>query len=387
MDPVLNPYSPGAGRPPVALVGRERELRSWDVRLQRIEGRRSAQPVTLYGLRGVGKTVLLTAFAQRAEQREWIVARFEAGSGRTLRESLGEGLHGPLADLARPSAPERLLKALKTALSFKASYDTDGTWSFGLDLTGASGGGADTGILETDVLKLVRDVATATDTGLAVLVDEAQELTGEELAVVAATAHRAGQEGWPVLFALAGLPSLPRLLAEAKSYTERLFTFEPIRHLDESIATAALTEPAAGEEVSWEADAVALIVDRSSGYPYFLQQFGQDVWNTATASPITVADARAGVATGRAALDNGFFRARWDRATPAEKRYLRAMAVDGDDGSQSGAVAERLHRPLTSLGPTRAKLIAKGLIYAPEHGVVAFTVPHMAEFIGRQLEE
>lgn len=349
--------------------------------------RRGAQPVTLYGLRGVGKTVLLTEFAQRAEAREWIVARFEAGTGKTLRESLGEGLHGPLADLARPSAPERLLKALKTALSFKASYDANGTWSFGLDLTGAAGGGADTGILETDVLKLVRDISTATDKGLAILIDEAQDLTEEELAVVAATAHRAGQEGWPVLFALAGLPSLPRLLAEAKSYTERLFTFAPIRHLEEPIASAALTEPAADEDVVWDPDAVAEVVSASSGYPYFLQQFGQDTWNAATYSPITLADARVGAATGRAALDNGFFRARWDRATPAEKLYLRAMAPDGDTGSQSSAVAERLGRRPTSLGPTRANLIAKGLIYAPEHGIVAFTVPHMADFIERQLEE
>jgi hypothetical protein len=304
-----------------------------------------------------------------------------------MRQALGEALHGPLSDLVKPSPGKKVLKALKTALSFKASYDVTGTWNFGLDLAGVQGGGADTGVLETDVMKLVKDVSTAAENGgLAILIDEAQDLDSDELAVVSAIAHRAGQDGWPVMFALAGLPSLPRLLAEAKSYTERLFTFDHIRHLEDPVAQAALTQPASDEGVDWDDDAVVWIVRASSGYPYFLQQFGQETWNSAAESPINLADARVGAAIGRAALDNGFFRARWDRATPAEKSYLRAMAIDGDGGSQSGVVAERLHRKAASLGPSRANLIAKGLIYAPEHGIVAFTVPHMAGFIERQTD-
>jgi hypothetical protein len=387
MDPVRNPYSPGAGRPPAALVGRDPQRDRWTVSLDRIEGARTTQPVVLYGLRGVGKTVLLTRFFKTAQDRNWIVAQVEAGAGKSLREALGEALHAPLADLARPSAGKRLLKGLKTALSFKASYDAAGTWNFGLDLTETAGGGADTGMLETDLNKLVRDLSAAAEeegVGLAILIDEAQELTPAELTAVCSAAHVTSQNGWSSVFALAGLPSLPRVLAEAKSYAERLFVFERIEHLTEDLARKALAEPAAIEGVAWDDDAISFVVREASGYPYFLQQFGQDTWNEASGPAIALADARVGAARGRAALDDGFFRARWDRATKAEQRYLRAMAADGDAGSSSGDVAARLGRSVTSFGPARASLIAKGLIFAPEHGVVAFTVPGMANFIQRQ---
>jgi hypothetical protein len=198
-------------------------------------------------------------------------------------------------------------------------------------------------------------------------------------------AHIAGQHEWSCLFALAGLPSLPRVLAEAKSYSERLFVFERIEHLPKNLARKAIIEPAAIEDIRWKEDAIALVVEETSGYPYFLQQFGQDTWNEAPGSVISLADARVGAARGRAALDDGFFRARWDRATRAERRYLRAMAADGDAGSSSGDVATRLGRSVNSFGPVRAKLISKGLIFAPEHGIVAFTAPGMADFIQRQL--
>lgn len=389
MDPVRNPYSPGAGRRPAALVGRDKQLDDWNIRLDRIESGRDAASLGLYGLRGVGKTVLLTEFSRRAYRRDWIVAKIEAGSGKSLREALGEALHGPLADLAQPSAGTRLLKALKTALSFKTSYDSAGTWNFGIDLAGASGGGADTGVLETDVVKLIKDVADAAadqQVGLAVLIDEAQDLDKNELAVVSAAAHQASQQTWPAVFALAGLPSLPRLLAEAKTYTERLFPFEPIEHLHGDVARAALIDPAAAEGVAWEHEAVDHVVDASRGYPYFLQQFGQETWNAAEGKTITLADARVGVAVGKADLDNGFFRTRWDRATRGEKVYLRAMAADGDAGSQTGLIAERMNRRIERLGPIRANLIEKGIIYAPSHGVVDFTVPGMTDFVIRQID-
>ena len=343
--------------------------------------------MVLFGLRGVGKTVLLTELAQRARARGWITAKFEAGAGKALRPSLGEALHGPLSDLARPGVGLRMLRALKTALSFKASYDTAGTWNFGLDLSGQPSGGADTGSIEADVAKLLKDVAAAAGeegVGLALLVDEAQDLTAAELTALCAAIHLAGQDGWPLLVGLAGLPSLPRILAEAKSYSERLFEFEHIRELDENLARSALVEPAEAEDVAWEDEALALVVRETSGYPYFLQQLGQDTWNLAARTPITLADSRAGAERGRGALDTGFFRVRWDRATRAEQRYLRAMALDGDGGSQSGAVAVRVGKKVTSLGPVRASLIGKGLVYAPEHGVVAFTVPGMAAFVNRQ---
>ena len=390
MDAVANPYSPGAGRPPAALVGRDAQLRSWDVALRRTAAGRGAQSVVLYGLRGVGKTVLLSAFAKRARSSGWITAKLEAGSGRTLRASLGEALHAPLADLARPGAGTRLLRALKTALSFKASYDSTGTWNFGLDLSGQPSGGADSGSIEADLGKVLHDIAVAAEddgVGLALLVDEAQDLSSEELTALCAVTHLAGQDGWPLLVALAGLPSLPRILAEAKSYSERLFDFAHIRELDQDLALSAITEPAAAEGVAWEVQAAELVVRETAGYPYFLQQLGQDTWNLAATSPISLADARAGAERGRGALDTGFFRVRWDRATRAEQRYLRAMALDGDAGSASGVVAERVGRKVTALGPVRASLIGKGLIYAPEHGVVAYTVPGMAAFITRQPED
>ncbi len=390
MDPVLNPYSPGAGRPPSALVGRDMQRQSWQVALDRIERDRTTQPIVLYGLRGVGKTVLLSEFSRCANERSWIVARVEAGVGKSLREALGEALHGPLTDLVRPSAGKRLLRSLKTAVSFKASYDIIGTWNFGLDLSDVGGGGADTGLLETDLLKLLHDVAAAAaeeDTGLAILIDEAQDLGDDELAALCSIAHTAGQDSWRCVFALAGLPSLPRILAEAKSYSERLFSFQPIEHLEDRVAALVLTESAANENVTWDPDATEHIVREAAGYPYFLQQFGQDTWNEAPGPrAITLTDARVGVARGQAALDAGFFRVRWDRATRSEQRYLRAMAADGDQGSGSGEIATRIGRKVTSLGPARANLIAKGLVYAPEHGVVAFTVPGMADFITRQPE-
>ncbi len=235
----------------------------------------------------------------------------------------------------------------------------------------------------------MRDLGAAAQeegVGLAILIDEAQDLTAEELTAVCSAAHSAGQHSWPVLFGLAGLPSLRRVLAGAKSYSERLFVFERIEQLAPDLARSALVEPAAAEGVRWHDAAVAHVVGEAEGYPYFLQQFGQDTWNSAGGPEITVTDAVLGATIGRAALDSGFFRARWDRATRSEKKYLRVMAQDGDAGSPSGEVATRMGRDATSLGPTRAKLIAKGLIYAPDHGVVAFPVPGMARFIKGQPE-
>jgi hypothetical protein len=388
MDPVRNPYSPGAGRKPAALVGRDDALGAWETSLQRAQIGRTDQPVVLYGLRGVGKTVLLSEFRRNAAKRDWIVAQVEAGAGKPLRELLGEALYAPLSDLARPGAGKLHLKSLKTALSFKASYDATGTWTFGVDLAEAAGGGAATGILDTDLRKLVNDLADAAeeeDVGLAILVDEAQDLSSEELTTLCTVAHAAAQDNWRVLFALAGLPSLPRILAEAKSYAER-FRYLRIQQLAPDIAADALTIPAEHEDAQWNAGALKVVVDASGRYPYFLQQFGQETWSVADGPLIGKHDAELGVARGTNDLDNGFFRVRWDRATRAEQSYLRAMAFDGDEGSSSSEVATRLSRKPTSLGPTRASLISKGLIYAPEHGVVAFTVPGMAAFIDRQVD-
>ncbi|UUT36381.1 ATP-binding protein [Microbacterium elymi] len=339
-------------------------------------------------MRGVGKTVLLTQLRHHAEQRDWIVAHIEAGGEQSLRTLLGEALYEPLSDLDRPAAGRRLLKALKTALSFKASYDASGTWTFGVDLSTTPGGGADSGILSTDLKKIIKDVSLAAreeGVGLAILVDEAQELQDEELTTLAIVAQAAAQDDWPVLFALAGLPSLPQTLSEAKSYTER-FQFTHVERLSDTDAREAIAKPASDESVTWSADALDHLVDASGRYPYFIQQFGQETWNHGEGTKIELSDAEYGVAAGRNQLDNGFFRARWDRATVTEKKYLRAMCPEGDFGIGSGEVANRLSKSVNSLGPVRANLIHKGLVYAPDHGIVAFTVPGMAAFIDRQME-
>ncbi|MDR1187621.1 MAG: ATP-binding protein [Bifidobacteriaceae bacterium] len=388
MDPVRNPYLPGAGQIPPVLAGRDAELSAWDIALARIEAGRPAQPLVLYGLRGVGKTVLLTKFAQAARDRDWIVARVEAKTGQSLRAQLGESLHDSLVDLARPSAGTRILKALKTALSFKASYDPTGSWTFGVDLRD-DGGGADTGSIEVDLRKLLLDLAAGaaeSGHGVAVLVDEAQDLPLRDREALIAAAHVAGQESEALTLAMAGLPSLPRELAEAKSYAERLFAYHPVGALDPVAAAAALAQPAAQEGVAWEEAGLDHAARAARGYPYFLQQFGQGAWDTAEGPTITLADARLGVERGKSALDNGFFRIRWERATPAERRYLKAMANDAGQPSDTASVAARLGRTASGVSSVRGRLIEKGLIYSPATGRVAFTVPLMADFIDRQIE-
>jgi hypothetical protein len=392
VDAVRNPYEPGAGRPPAALVGRDPIIDQWLTSLRRVETGRSARPIALYGLRGVGKTVLLARLAREAQDRGWIVAQVEAGTDKPLRVALTEQLHGPLANLAVPTAGERLRRALKTAMSFfRLSYDAQtASFTYEIDLSQTGGGGADTGLLETDLGKLIEDLSAAAAEsahGLALLIDEAQDLSPQERVAVCVAAHQVSQRGSACLIALAGLPSLPRVLAEAKSYAERLFDFHEVERLPDDVARLALIEPAALEDTPWDADAVDFVVGRASGYPYFLQQYGQETWNVALGDVLTLTDARVGAERAQLALDVGFFRSRWERATPSEKRYLQAMAADGDAGSGTGDVASRLGMRPSSLGPVRAGLIGKGLVYAPAHGRIAFTVPGMAEFALRQVVE
>ena len=278
MDPVTNPYMPGAGRKPAALVGRAETQRLWSVALQRAERGVTDQPFVLYGLRGVGKTVLLTQLRHDAEARNWWVVQVEAGGRRALRELLGEGLYEPLSEVSGPSPGHRLLRALKTAVSFKASYDVMGTWTFGADLSGVPGGGADSGILDTDIRRIVKDVSLAArerGVGLALLIDEAQDLESDELITLAVVAQAAAQDNWPVLLAFAGLPSLPQTLAEAKSYTER-FQYNPVEKLTPEDAKEAITRPASDEGVDWASDALDHVITESGRYPYFIQQFGQE---------------------------------------------------------------------------------------------------------------
>jgi hypothetical protein len=390
MDPVRNPYSPGAGLRPFELAGRERELARFEVLRARARQRRNDQSIVFYGLRGVGKTVLLNELAEAARNDGWIVAKVEAdasGSRSPFRNQVAQSLNVALRRVQGRSAKgSRMKAALRTFKSFSLEAAPDGTLSVGIELE-PNAGRADTGFLQADLTDLALDLGDAAielDCGVALFIDEMQDLKAEELAAVCQACHEAGQQNKPFFVVGAGLPNLPGILAEARSYAERLFHYATIGPLPLAEAAVALTRPAEHEHVEWTEQAIALVVEAATGYPYFLQEYGSAAWDVASSSPIDLDDAFEGIRVGKARLDEGFFRSRWERATPSEREYLSAMAADGDAWSQSGEVARRLSKQPAQLGPVRAKLISKGLVFAPVHGAIAFTVPGMAEFIARQ---
>lgn len=389
MDPIRNPYSPGAGLRPAELVGRDREVEQFDVLRQRAKHRRITQSIILTGLRGVGKTVLLNELANAARLDGWIVAKVEAEStgGRTpFRNQVAASLNVALRRVqGRPVKGSMRERALRTFKAFSLTASPDGMLSVGIELDPAAGR-ADTGSLPADLTDLALDLGDAAielDCGVVLFVDEMQHLSSDELAAVCQACHEAGQQNKPFFVVGAGLPNLPRLLAEARSYAERLFQFSTIGPLDTTAAASAIVNPAEHEGARWTRGAVEVVLSAAGGYPYFLQEFGAASWDAARGPTIDANDAQEGVRIGRARLDAGFFRARWERATPAERDYLTAMAIDGDGPSSSSAIAARLAKQGNQLGPTRARLIGKGLVYAPEHGSIAFTVPGMAGYIAR----
>jgi hypothetical protein len=390
MNPALNPYSPGAGLRPRELAGRDYEMASFDVLRERARNRRTSRSVVMTGLRGVGKTVLLNELADRARADGWIVAKVEADSsagGRSFRHQVAHGLNRALREIVGSRrVAEGLRRALATFTSFSLHTDPSGGLTIGIEID-PERGRADTGSLETDLTDLALDLGSAVEdlnAGVGLFVDEMQDLSEPELIALCQACHEVGQRDAQFYVVGAGLPSLPRVLAEARSYAERLFEYWPIGALAREDAASALIRPAAEIGVAWDDVAVGSVVVRSDGYPYFLQEFGKAAWDFAPGPSITLGDAEAGIRVGTDSLDNGFFRSRWERATRSEREYMRAMAEDGDGPSQSGEVARRLGKESSAVGPARANLIHKGLIYAPEHGVIAFTVPGMADFITRQ---
>ncbi len=395
MDPVSNPYSPGAGLRPPELAGREAEVTSFTTMVARAEAGRSSQGLVLTGLRGVGKTVLLNDLAERARKRDWIVVQVEArvdseAPGSSFRAMFARSLNQSLRYVTGSwGAGERLRAALATFKSFSVRTDPSGGLSLGIDID-AQRGRADSGSLEMDLSELAFDLGTSASdrgTGVVVFVDEMQELDKTELAAICTAVHEAGQRSVPFYVVGAGLPSLPGLLAEARSYAERLFDHRPIGPLDEPDAEIAVVRPAELQGVSWQAEAVEAIVAASAGYPYFVQEFAKATWDYAPGPGVRAGDAKLGMQAGRDKLDSGFFASRWNRATPGERDYLRVMAADGDGPAVSGEVARRLgKRTVQQVGPIRARLIHKGLVYAPEHGLVAYTVPGMADFINRRVD-
>jgi type II secretory pathway predicted ATPase ExeA len=388
MDSRTNPYSPGAGRIPVSLVGRDEQIDEWVASLQRIEDGLDSRPMALYGLRGAGKTVLLMKLNDLALHNDWITAFVEATSGKSLREQLSSAFESRLYDIAKPSAGQKVLNALKTALSFSATVSEAPALTFGIDLSKVSGSNASTGSFSGDLERYVRDLSDASGelgAGVAILIDEAQDLSGGDMAALVGLAQAVAVRRMRVAIALTGLPTLPRLLAEAKNYAERLFAYQEIGNLGAPEALEALLGPAQSRGVSWTDAAAARVVRAADGYPYFLQEYGSACWLQADDTPIGVSDVHKAEGLAGQRLDAGFFRSRWERATEAEKRYLQAMAEDEDGPSRTAELAARLGSSQSSLSSLRSRLIQKGMIYAPEAGAVTFTVPLFARFIKRQV--
>lgn len=390
MLPEQNPYSPGSGRRPPEFVGRVGELEAFDTLRARVANGLSDRGIVLTGLRGVGKTVLLNEMHRMANSFEWLTVRIEArrdeAGARAVRRLLARELVVSARKLTRTALTSRMREALGTISSFNAKVGATG-----IELGVArSVGRADSGDAEVDLLELVEDVSLALGErrrGFGVFIDEMQDLDAETLGALIAAQHAANQRDWPFYIIGAGLPNLPRVLTETRSYAERLFNYRQIGKFSQADATTALRDPAEKLGAEYASDALQVLLNAADGYPYFVQEYGQAAWNLAADRLITASDATAAVQYGTEHLDNGFFRSRWQRATPSERRMLHAMAIDGEGPSATAAVAQRMGLQPSSLGPYRAALINKGLVYAPEHGQIAFTVPGMAGYVDRHHDE
>jgi hypothetical protein len=387
MDPVKNPYAPGAGTPPPELAGRDDLRETVRIALERVRAGRPTKSVLLVGLRGVGKTVLLDRIREDAEATGIHTIRVESPENRSLPAILAPQLRQALLRLSRDEkAKELAQRALRGLAGFakalKVKYQ-DIEVGFDFD---PEPGLADNGDLEHDLqalLEVVGAAAKKAETALAMFIDELQYVDEGELAALITALHRTAQRSLPVVLVGAGLPQLPARMGRAKSYAERLFDFPTVDKLSPDAARIAIVKPAEEQGVKVGSDALKQIIRETHGYPYFLQEWGKHAWDAAKSSPINLSDVERASTTAIAALDESFFRVRFDRLTPLEKRYLRAMAEIGPGPHRSGDIAEQLGREVTSLAPTRSQLIAKGMIWSPSHGDTAFTVPLFDEYMKR----
>jgi hypothetical protein len=391
VDPVLNPYRPGAGRRPPLLAGRESTLEAFEVIRRRAEefgeGDRSW---VLNGLRGVGKTVLLNELLARANERQWITAKVEAGATTALSVALSQALVRSMRTATGRHPEKRLRRLLGVLKAFSLKVDPSGALGVGVDVEPLTGF-ADTGRFSEDLATLFEvlgETARELGVGVLILVDELQEASSEELAAINTAVHEIGQHDapLPVTFVGAGLPSLPAQLADATSYAERLYDYRSIGLLDPRSAEEALTVPARERGVDWEGAGLLSALSTAGGYPYFLQSIGKHVWDNARRSPISTEDVEIGLGEARREVDDGLYRSRWERATPAQRDLLRALAeIGGAEPAAVADIARHMGKARTSdISVARIELIKKGLVYAPERGLLAFTVPGMHEFIGRQ---
>lgn len=391
MDPITNPYAPGAGTQPPELAGREALREAVRIAIARLRLGRPAKSMILVGLRGVGKTVLLERMRLDAEKEGIHTLRIETPESRSLPALLAPQLRLALLRLSRvESAKEYAQQGLRALAGFATALKVKfGDIEVGLDLE-PEPGLADNGDLEGDLTALLEQVGVAAreaKTALVMCIDELQYVQEEELSALISALHRCALDRLPVSLIGAGLPQLRGKAGSAKSYAERLFDYPEVGPLSAEDAATALVKPAEEEGVSYEPQAVQEIIRHTRGYPYFLQEWGKHAWDVATQSPITLADVQLAAREAIAALDESFFRVRFDRLTPGEKRYIRAMAELGPGPHRSGDIAALLGREVTSLAPTRSNLINKGMIYSPSHGDTAFTVPLFDEFMKRSMPQ
>lgn len=387
MDPVRNPFAPGAGSRPPELAGREEIVRDAEVALQRIIIGRHDQSQFLLGLRGTGKTVLLNKIEELADGENYITSLIEAPEDRALAELLYPKIHQVLRKLSFiETARETAFSAMRALRGFVGAFRIEmGDVSLSVD---PEPGVADSGNLEFDLGDLfqrVGEAARAAGKGWALLIDEVQYLRKEDLAALIVAIHRVTQRNLPIVVFGAGLPQLAGLSGDAKSYAERLFRYPPVGALGREAAISAIQDPILEEGEEIEAAALDLIVEETQGYPYFLQEWGYQSWNLADASPITVEDVKRASVNALRRLDESFFKVRFDRLTPKEREYVVAMAKLGNGPYRSSVVAEHLGEPPNKLGPRRATIIAKGMIYSPEYGDIDFTVPMFDDFLRRYI--
>ena len=391
MDPIKNPFAPGAGSPPPELAGRDLVLEQAKVLLGRVKQRRSEKSMLLTGLRGVGKTVLINEIERIAKSNGYRIIQVEAHEDKPLGMLLVPYLKQTLYELDRMAgAGAKAKRALAVLRSFIGTLKVGiGDVSFGLEIEPEKGT-ADSGDIEVDLPSLFVAVAEAAEerkTAVALLIDEIQYFSQKELGALIMAMHKVQQKQLPFVLFGAGLPILPGLAGDSKSYAERLFNFPDIAALSKEDAIKALRDPAREVGVTFEQKALDEIYRLTQGYPYFLQEWGYQCWNVAEKSPITLSDVKAATQRVIPRLDDNFFRVRFGRLTPSEKRFLRAIAELGTGGHRMGAVADKLKVKIGSLGPIRAKLIKKGMVYSPAHGEIAFTVPLFDEFMRRAMPE
>lgn len=393
VDPVRNPYAPGAGQRPPELAGRDKELAQFEIVLERIARGRPERSMVLTGLRGVGKTVLLNAFRSMAMQRLWGTGKIEARPDQSIRRPIGGALHMAVRELApRHRAPQRIDDFLAVLKAFLARDPRVGKGAsavisqLGIDVPMARGR-ADSGDLEIDLTELLTDAASvAADlgVGIALFIDEMQDVPAADVSALCAACHELSQNGGPLIVVGAGLPHLPSVLSASKSYSERLFRYVSIDRLDRDAADIALLAPARREGADFDPAALDALYAAADGYPYFVQAYGKVTWDVAPTSPVTPADVQVAAPLAAGELAVGFFGSRYERATPAEREYMRAMALLGDEPVPTAQVADELGRKPSSVSPARDSLIKKGLIYSSERGLIAFTVPHFGRFLRAQ---